>query len=193
MKNILFTAKCALLFSMVLCASAFCIAQDDENTTEITGYYQQYRDFSFKTGYSSYDFPATQLKGGGFNVARNLAPWFAMWTQFSFFGSVSQLSGLNLQVIHNLEGVRWQTKQRGPFRLYVKGGMGFANYRFDSFSNTKLSLAYGGGVQIWAAKWMGITLDLSHVTMGLPNLTDMDSREKWDSGLTFTPGLTIRF
>jgi hypothetical protein len=192
MKNILFTAKCALLLSLILCTTALCMAQDESNT-EITGFFQQYRDFSFKTGSSSYDFPATQLNGGGFNVAQNLAPWFSMWTQFSFFGSVSQPSGLNVQLIHNLQGVRWQTKQRGPFRLYVKGGLGFANYRFDFGSETKLSLAYGGGVQIWAAKWMGITLDLSHVAMGLPNITDLDSREKWDSGLTFTPGLTIRF
>jgi hypothetical protein len=192
MKYFLFTAKCALLFSMVLCAAAFCAAQD-EGKTEITGFYQQYRDFSFKTGFSAYDFPATQLTGGGFNVAQNLAPWFSMWTQFSFFGSVTQPAGLNVRIIHNLQGVRWQTKQHGPFRVYVKGGMGFANYRFDTGSETKLSLAYGGGVQMWAAKWMGLTLDLSHVVMGLPNLTNLDNREKWDSGLTFTPGLTIRF
>jgi hypothetical protein len=192
MKNILFTAKCALLLSMILCTTALCMAQD-EGKTEVTGYFQQYRDFSFNTGYSPYDFPATRLNGGGFNVARNLAPWFAMWTQFSFFGSASNPLGDSVQIIHNLEGMRWQTKQRGPFRAYVKGGVGFANYRFNFGSYTKLSLAYGGGVQLWAAKWMGLTLDLSHVVMGLPNITDLDSREKWDSGLTFTPGLTIRF
>jgi hypothetical protein len=192
MKYFLFTAKFVVLFSMILCASAFCVAQD-EGKTEVTGYFQQYRDFSFNTGYSPYDFPATRLNGGGFNVARNLAPWFSMWTQLSFFGTVQQSSGLSVQIIHNLEGMRWQTKQHGPFRAYVKGGVGFANYRFDFGSETKLSLAYGGGVQIWAAKWMGITLDLSHVVMGLPNLTDLDNREKWDSGLVFTPGFTIRF
>jgi hypothetical protein len=192
MKYFLLATKCALLLSMILCAAIFSVAQDERNT-EITGFYQQYRNFSFNTGDSAYDFPATVMKGGGFNIARNLAPWFSMWTQFSFFGTVQQPGGLTVQVIHNLEGVRWQTKEHGPFRFYAKGGMGFANYRFDFGSDTKLSLAYGGGVNIWAAKWIGFTMDVSHVVMGLPNITGLDSREKWDSGLVFTPGLTIRF
>jgi opacity protein-like surface antigen len=192
MKYSRFAPKCALFLLMILCVAVFSIAQDEGNT-EVTGFYQQYRDFSFNTGYSAYDFPATQLSGGGFNVTQNLAPWFAMWTQFSFFGTIDQPGGLSLRVIHNLEGVRWQTREHGPFRLYVKAGLGFANYRFDFGSNTKFSFAYGAGVQVWGAKWLGVTLDLSQVFMGVPNLTDLEGRDKWDSGLTFTPGLSIRF
>lgn len=192
MRYLSFIAKCSLLLSMMACTAALCGAQD-ESSTEITGFYQQYKDFSFNTGLSEFDFPATKLTGGGFSLAQNLAPWFSLWTQFSFYGSIEQSSGLSLRIIHNLQGPRWQTREYGPVRFYVKGGLGFANYRFSFGSNTKLSLAYGGGVQVWAGKAVGVTLDVSHVMMGVPNLTDLEGRDKWDSGLAFTPGIAIRF
>jgi len=184
---------CVLFLSGSFYAAQLGFAQD--KNTEIGGFYQQYRNFSFNTGLTVYDFPATKLKGGGFSIAQNLAPWFAVWSQTSFYGTVPQANGLDVRVINNLEGVRWQTKQHGPLCLYVKGGMGFSNFNFTTqgFSNTKLSLAYGGGAQIWLAPWMGLTLDVSHTVMGLPNLTDLEGRDKWDSGLTYTTGLAIRF
>jgi len=189
-----FTSKCVLLLSVVCCAAVLGMAQD-EGGTEITGFYQQYRDFGFKLGEgtSASDFAPQPLKGGGFGLAQNLTPWFALWTQFAFYGSVQQADGLKLRIINNSQGPRWQ-KNYGPLRLYVKGGVGISHYSFEEIgSNTKLSLSYGGGAQIWMADWIGVTLDLSHFVMGVPNLTDLEGRDKWDSGLTFTPGLTIRF
>lgn len=195
MKYFVFTTKCVLLLSMVLFAAVFGVAQEERNT-EIMGYYQQYRNFSFQISGNptSTDVPATVLKGGGFSIAQNLAPWFAIWSQTSFFGTAQSSDGLlTVRVINNLEGVRWQTKQYGPLRLYVKGGMGFSNFRMgDIGSDTKLSLGYGAGAQLWA-KWLGLTFDASHIVMGLPNLTGANGRDKWDSGLTITTGLAIRF
>jgi hypothetical protein len=196
MKYFMFTTKCVLLLSMILCAAVFSIAQEERNT-EITGFYQQYGKFSFQlagTPSPASDVPATTLKGGGFSIAQNLAPWFGLWSQTSFYGTAGQTNGLTVRVINNLEGVRWQTKQHGPVRFYVKGGMGFSNFRMGTIgSDTKLCLAYGGGAQIWFAPWMGVVLDASHTVMGLPNLTDANGRDKWDSGITLTTGLAIRF
>jgi hypothetical protein len=167
-----------------------------EGNTEITGFYQQYRDFSFKTGISSLDISADKLKGGGFTIAQNIAPWFAVWTQLSVFGTLEQTNN-SVRVINNLEGIRYQTKLHGPFRFYVKGGMGFSNYSLNlsgyQTSGTKFSAAYGGGTDIWMNEHFGVVLDVSHVLMGLPNVTNLSGRESWDSGLTYTTGLTVRF
>jgi hypothetical protein len=186
---------CALLIVISFVAVPV-LAQ--EHNTEIQGFYQTYRNFSFDTGAPGFVIPPTKLNGGGFNIAQNLAPWFALWTQFSFFGSAGSPSGLSVRVINNLEGMRWQTRQYGPIRFYVKGGLGFSNYSVDISggnigSGTKLALTYGGGAQIWMADWIGVTLDVSQVFMGVPNITDLPQRDKWDSGLTFTPGITLRF
>ena len=49
MKQSRFVFQSILLLSMVVFSAAFALAQD-ESSTEITGYYQQYRNFSFKLG-----------------------------------------------------------------------------------------------------------------------------------------------
>jgi hypothetical protein len=185
-KNMLF------LFILMLAASS----SFAEGDTEVTGFYQQYRNFSFKTGYSDVDFSAAKLKGVGFSVAQNIAPWFALWTQLSIYGTLEQ-ADKSVRVINNLEGVRYQTKLHGPFRFYAKGGLGFSYYSFNiqgtGVSGAKFSAAYGGGTDIWLNKHFGLVLDVTQVLMGLPNLTDLSGRESWDSGLTYTTGLTVRF
>jgi len=198
-----------------------CFAADwrDEiaGTTEITGYYQQYRDFSFKTGMENLgvtNFDPTRMAGGGFSVAQNLAEWFAIWTQLSIYGTVNQ-DNSSIRLIHNLEGIRYQTKQYGPLRFYGKAGAGFARYSFAFYeplyfgsielSDTKFSVGYGGGMNVWFNKNIGLTFDASHILSGLPNLEDfydqnfgddyvkLPGREKWDSGMNYTVGLTFRF
>lgn len=190
------TLKCLLVLSAIFCAAGFASAQDDEASTEITGYYQQYRDFSYGTGEPSIDIPDSKLTGGGFSAAHNLAPWFAIWTQVSFYGRV-QSPAFSVRLINNLQGVRYQTRMYGPVRFYGKAGLGFSNLNFI-ISNTeggenKLSAGYGGGAQVWFHRNFGVTLDLSHITMGLTQLTNLTNREKWDSGLVYTTGLSVRF
>ena len=198
--------KGVLLLTIIGCFACGCFASwEDEiaGTTEITVYYQQYRDFSIKTGNIEYDFDPTRLAGGGFSVAQNLAEWFAIWTQVSFYGTVDQgatvsegyLFPKTVRIIHNLEGIRYQTKQYGPFRLYGKGGAGFTWYNLfgGMEGGMKFSAGYGGGANIWINNNIGITLDLSHVVMGLPKLSEAAGRKKFDSGLTYTSGLTFRF
>jgi hypothetical protein len=121
-----------------------------------------------------------------------------MWTQFSFFGTVEQpASAMSARLISNLQGFRFQTQQYGPIRFYGKVGLGFANHSLtvqgSQYGNTKFSFGYGGGLQIWLSGSLGLNLDASHLIIGLPNLTDLPEREKWDSGLTFTTGVALRF
>jgi hypothetical protein len=184
-----------LLLSMILCATVYAAAQD--NNTEVQGFYQTYRNFDFKTGVPNYEISAAPLNGGGFVIAQNIAPWFAMWTQFSFYGKAEQ-QNIGVRIINNLEGVRYQTKQHGPLRLFVKGGIGFSRVSVDvlgsSFGETKFSAAYGGGAQLWFSEHFGVVLDVSHMTMGLPDISPYKTgQEKWDSGLTYTTALAVRF
>jgi hypothetical protein len=195
MKGISFGAGSALLITMLFCGTV-CALADDEQSTEIQGYYQTYRDFSFKTGSSDIDIPNTSLNGGGFTVAQNIAPWFAMWTQLTIYGT-AESPNHTVRIIHNLEGVRWQTKKHGPLQLYAKFGMGFAHYGMNvagtSLGETKFSFGYGGGAFIWANEHFGLVLDASHNIMSLPNLTDASNRDKWDSGLALSTGIAVRF
>src|ERR1035437_5336430 len=99
MRKLSTALKSLLFLSVLMIATISCFAEGD---TEITGYYQQYRDFSFKTGGgSSFDFSADALKGGGFTIAHNIAPWFAMWTQLSFYGTLQQNTN-SVRIINNL-------------------------------------------------------------------------------------------
>ena len=200
-----------VLFSVMIVASIGCfaasgVAQDEiTGTTEITGYYQKYQNFSFNTGVSELNFSPTELSGVGFSVAQNIADWFALWTQLTINGTNKQwadggdgyLYENSVRIINNLQGIRYQTKQYGPFRLYGKFGAGFTHYSFNmlgyELSGTKFSAGYGGGADIWFSKHIGVTLDVSHTMMMLPNLTDVDGRESVDSGLAYTTGLTFRF
>lgn len=183
-----------LLAAIVLFGSIS--AQAQEQSTEIQGFYQTYRNFSFKTGVDELDIPETNLNGGGFAIAQNLAPWFALWTQLTFYGSAEQTYN-KVRIINNLQGLRWHTKLYGPLQLYVKGGLGFTHYSMDvagsSFGEYKFSLAYGGGAFIWATDHFGIVLDATHTSSGIPNLTDISGRDTWDSGLTLASGLAVRF
>ncbi len=197
MKAISTGFRCILLVAMLLCGTIYAAAQDDNNT-EIQGYFQTYRNFSFKAGggFEAFDIPSTVLNGGGFSVAQNLAPWFAMWTQVTIYGR-AQGPNSSVRIIHNLEGIRYQTKQHGPLQLYVKAGMGFSHFSMDvpgsSLGDTKFSFGYGAGAFLWASEHFGLVLDASQNVMGLPNLTDASNRDKWDSGLALTTGITVRF
>ncbi len=194
MKYALPASKGLLLIAVILGVGVCASAQEG---TEIHGFYQGYRDFSYRTGIEELDIADAKLSGGGFGFAYNLAPWFAMWTQFSFFGTVEQpTSSMSARLISNLQGFRFQTQQYGPIRIYGKAGLGFANHNLNiqgsQFGSTKFSFGYGGGVQIWLSGSFGLNLDASHLIIGLPNLTDLPEREKWDSGLTFTTGVALR-
>lgn len=184
-----------MLLSLIFCSAVFASAQ--EYNTEIQGFYQGYQDFSFKTGFEPIDIAETKLKGGGFEVAQNLAPWFAFWTRFSFYGAAEQPGIFRARMFNNLYGFRYQTEQYGPFRVYGKVGLGYSNFSMDlqgsSGGETKFSFAYGAGAQIWMSEHVGAVLEASHNINGLPNVTDMEAREKWDSGLTLSAGLAVRF
>jgi hypothetical protein len=182
---------------MVLFCATY--ASADDTSTEIQGFYQTYKDFSFKlgSGTESFDIKNTRLGGGGFAIAQNLAPWFAFWSQTTFYGSIKN-SETSARVITNLEGLRYQKKFHGPLEVYGKVGMGFGHTSVnvsgsDLGGEYKFAFSYGGGAFVWFKDNFGLVFDASHLMMGLPNLTDASGRDKWDSGLTLTAGVAVRF
>ena len=195
-----------ILLAIIGSFSGVGFADEITGTTEITGYYQQYHNFSFETGWSDWNFAPTSLSGGGFSVAQNIADWFAIWTELSIYGRVEQQpmsgNGRSVRIINNLQGIRYQTKLYGPISVYAKFGAGIVWYGYNLYypnagyidmSGTKFSAGYGGGMSIWPHKNIGITLEASHILKALPNLTDIDDREKFDSGMVYRTGLTFRF
>jgi hypothetical protein len=182
-----------MVFFGAVCVSA------QEQRTEIQGFYQTYKDFSFNAGngYETLNIKDTRLSGGGFTIAQNLASWFAFWSQTTFYGS-AESSYLKARVINNLEGIRYQTQLHGPFQLYAKAGMGFSHFSLDYLGSDlggayKFSVSYGAGAMVWLNDNFGLVFDASHLMMGVPNLTDASGRDKWDSGLALTTGLAVRF
>jgi hypothetical protein len=179
---------------MVVMPAAY--ASGQEYNTEIQGFYQSYRNLDFRTGLEGVEIEGAVLQGGGFTLAQNLAPWFAFCTEFTFYGSAEQ-NGMRVRIFNNLYGLRYQTQQYGPLRLYAKVGLGYSNYNMDilgtGLSNTKFSFSYGGGAQVWMTDNFGIVLDAAHSINGVPNLTDLPGRDSWDSGLTLSAGLAVRF
>jgi hypothetical protein len=99
------------------------------------------------------------------------------------------------RIINNLQGIRYQTRQYGPIRFYGKAGAGVAwfNLYGGAEGGSKFSAGYGGGTNIWFHKNIGVTLDVSHVVMNLPKLTELEGRKRFDSGMTYTAGITFRF
>ena len=187
-----FISALLLLAALAPCA----LAQD---RTEVYGFFEAYRNFDYKTGGPLY--PAireAEMNGGGGGIAYQYAPWFALWTQLSFYGT-TETEELGARIINNLQGVRYQTPQYGPFVFYGKGGLGFSNYNIteklygNTFGATKFSAGYAGGLQIWLTDNFGLMLELSHLLMGVPNLTDEQGRDRWDSGLSAKTGLAVRF
>ena len=170
-----------------------------QERTEVYGFFEAYRNFDFKTGDERY--PAilnAAMNGGGGGIAYHYAPWFALWTQITFLGT-AEGEDFSARIINNLQGVRYQTENYGPFIFYGKGGLGFSNYNITDFSTgyelgaTKFSVGYAGGVQVWMTDYLGLMLEAQHLIMGVPNLTDVDGRDRWDSGLSYKTGLAFKF
>ncbi len=184
-----------LLVSLVLSTASLASAQ---SRTEVYGFYEGYRNFDYKTGGDGYPFILdAELNGGGGGIAYQYVPWFALFTQVSFLGR-AESDILSARVINNLQGIRYSTPQFGPISFYGKGGVGFTNYSITitdlgEGGETKLSVGYAGGAQVWATDYFGLFFELQHLVMGVPNLFDVEGRDRWDSGLTYKTGLALRF
>ncbi len=198
MKSYMSGFRLCLVLATILFGALYAAAQD--TSTEIQGFYQTYKDFSFKAGdgYEDLDIKNTRLGGGGFTIAQNLAPWFAFWSQTTFYGS-AEGDAIKARVINNLEGLRYQKRVGGPLEIYGKVGMGFSHINLsfrsgdDIGGEYKFAFSYGAGAFLWIKEGFGLVFDASNLMMGMPNLTDASGRDKWDSGLTLTTGIAIRF
>jgi hypothetical protein len=183
-----------VILAVLLFSAGLCQAQDA--TGEFQGFYQRMQSFDFNSGSTSFDIRGAKLNGGGFGFLFNITDTFGFWQQTSFYRGVKQ-SGLALRPIIETQGVQL-SKEKGALSVYIRGGLGGVRHVLEMSGGTVgvdwgLALIYGGGTKIKVSEGLFWIIDASRITMGLPNLTNLQGRSKWDSGLLFTTGIAIRF
>ncbi len=176
-------------------------AQPEFSEVEFQGYYQRVQGFTFSpTGVQGFDFPDSEgFNGGGFGINYNLNHWFGIFSNTSFLGGVEQ-NDLQMKIINQVQGAKITKRGFGPANFYAKGGVGFMRYVFSSGGQDlairySTSFVYGGGTEIKFKEGMWLVLDLSRLSLGLPNLTgfDFEGRDKWDSSYVITTGVMFSF
>ena len=183
-----------LIIVLLLCGPAYCLAQD--TFTEFQGYYQRVQGFDFNSGTSQFAFKGASMNGGGFGFVFGLSPKFGFFQRTSFFGGVEQ-SGLTMRVISEVQGVQLM-REAGPFDFYAKGGLGFNRWVFEEFGSTTgvdygMALVYGGGAEAKLKEGTYLVLEATRMTTGLPNISGLPGRSKWDSSWLITTGIAFRF
>jgi len=175
--------------------SAGAVAQGNPQY-ELRGFFQQDRAFSLWSGSPDFDIQGARSKGGGFGFALTPAEWFALWTEVSFFSGVRQ-GDYTLSFLVETQGLRYSTAWRGPFRVYGRGGVGFARFAFEgpgfAAAYYKMSLVYGGGAEVRLSDPVSFFVDASALTMGLPELTAVPGRDKWDTSILLGFGIAVKF
>lgn len=179
----------------VLLCSAGALAQGNPQY-EVRGFFQQDRSFSLWSGSPEFDIRGARAKGGGLGFALTPAEWFALWSEVSFFSSVRQGS-YTLSFMVESQGLRYSTAWRGPLRLYGRGGVGFARFAFEgpgfAAAYYKMSLVYGGGAEVRLGDPVSFFVDAAALTMGLPELTAVPGRDKWDTSILLGFGIAVKF
>lgn len=180
-----------LLLTTLMSAAGICRAQSGE----LQVFYLRAQGFDFRSGSAAFDIRGARLNGGGFGLSYNVTEWMALWSQAGFFSGVRQ-GDIRMNMISQLQGVAL-SRGRGAFRAFVKGGTGFARYVFEQPGLTSVSygqaFSYGGGIQIGFTPSFFFVLEAAQLAVGLPNLTGVPGRDKWDSTPLITTGLAIHF
>jgi hypothetical protein len=190
MKNLL-----PVLFLLFGCN--ICLAQYGPQG-QLDLYYQRVQGFDYRSGSSSFDIEGANLNGGGFGIGYNLTDVFSIWTQTSFYTGAKQ-GDLDLKFINQIQGIKLTKRDLGSVNLFVKGGMGFARYVFkqEGFSGESVFFSqtfnYGGGAEIGIGEGIYFFVELSQMSMGLPNITGSPDRDKWDSNILITSGISLFF
>lgn len=193
--------KPLLVVAFILLSGSILLAQPEFSEVEFQGYYQRVQGFSFSpTFVEGFDFPDSEgFNGGGFGLTYNLNHWFGIFSNTSFLGGVEQ-NNLQMKIINQVQGAKITKRGLGPANFYAKGGVGFIRYVFSSGGEDlaidySTSFVYGGGAEIKFKEGMWLVLDLSRLSLGLPNLTgfDVPGRDKWDSSYLITTGVMFAF
>jgi hypothetical protein len=194
-----------VLLMLLWLASGLALAQQqDYSEVEFLGFYQRVQGFDFFSGQDVggplFSVADRGFSGGGMGFTFNVNHWLGIWQQVGFFTGVKQ-SGLQLRMINEVQGVKLTRRNPAgiPVAVYTKAGIGFVRHVFsmegagDLAVRYSTSLAYGGGAEIPFREGMSIVLDLSRLTMGLPQISADPARDKWDSNYLITTGVVFRF
>lgn len=172
--------------------SGICLAQ---STREIQGVYMRIQGFTFNSGSPSFDIENASTNGGGYVFIQNITEKFGFFQQTGFFGGAEQ-NGTKVRLLTEFQGFR-VNKKAGPLNLYAKGGLGFTRYTFSgglSGGSYKFALNYGGGIEIKMKESLGLILEATRLTMGLPQIVpDPSNRSKWDNSWQLATGFAIHF
>jgi hypothetical protein len=174
-------------------SAGFCLAQQASGG-EMQGFYQRVQSFTFRDPAIGLDISGQTFNGGGFGFVFNITEKFALYQQTGFFGGVGQ-DGLNIRLITEFQGMQ-MTKHTGRADFFVKGGVGFARYVFSgalSGVNYNMAFQYGGGTEIKLKPSLYLLIEVTGLSMTVPNLTDSQDRSKWNTSFLIGPGISIHF
>jgi len=179
-----------MIVAVMMFGTEVCLAQDSGG--EFQGFYQRVQSFNFNSGDPIFNVQNGNTNGGGFGFVYNITPVFSLFQQTSFFGGFEQ-SGLKMRLITEAQGVRL-SKGTDAILFYAKGGVGFNRYVLENLGiDYGTAFILGGGAEIRMTEGLYLLLEATNLTMGLPNLTNLPGRSKWDNALLFTTGIAIRF
>jgi hypothetical protein len=187
-----------IVVTVLLFVGNLCLAQPEYSEVEFQGFYQRIQGFDFQSGAVGFEFENEGFNGGGFGFVYNVSPWLGIFSQTSFLAGVEQ-SGIKLRFINQTQGAK--VTKRGlvgeSVNVFAKGGIGFVRHVFDAFGQQSIdygtSFTGGGGTEIKLQEGMWLMLDLSRTSLGLPRLTNVPGRDKWDSSWAITTGVSFQF
>jgi hypothetical protein len=180
------------IVAILLWGSGICLAQDSRG--EFQGVYLRIQGFTFNSGSAAFDIENASINGGGYVYVQHITEKFGLYQQMGFFWGAEQ-NGIKVRLVTEFQGMQ-VNKKAGPLILYAKGGLGFTRYLFSgAFSGASYGFAlnYGGGTEIKIKEGLNLVLEATRLTMGLPNLTGVEGRSKWDNSWQLATGIAIHF
>jgi len=187
-----------IVLAVWLCGTGVCLAQQGPQG-ELQGFYQRIQTFKMRSGGGEGSYFADYNKatnGGGFGFVYNITDRFGMYQQTGFLGGAKD-QDLTMRLITEFQGMR-VTKNAKGIDFFAKGGVGFARYVLQQSGSQlgvyyNVAFQYGGGAEIDIGRGMFLLLEVTGLSMGVPELYFTDDRSKWCNTLMITPGIAIRF
>jgi hypothetical protein len=168
-----------------------------QQSGELQGFYQRINSFDMKYGGgpTPYDIKGQAFNGLGYGFVFNISDKFGLYQQMGFFFSGVGQGGIDIKLITEFQGMQL-TKTKGRVDLFARGGVGFSRYVFNRNSVFySMAFQYGGGIEIQLKQGIFMLIEVTGISMGVPDVTgyDFPDRTKWNTSLVIGPGIAIHF
>lgn len=182
-----------MVLAMWLCGTGVCLAQQGPSG-ELQGFYQRIQTFKMRSGGDLFADYNKATNGGGFGFAYNITDRFGIYQQMAFLGGAKdEAYDITMRMITEFQGMQ-VTKRYDKIDFYAKGGLGFVRYSVQNSGESKMAFQYGGGAEIKVGNsGMYLILELTRLSMGVPQFFFTDDRSKWCNTFLISPGIAIRF